>query len=323
MAVRRPAEDREDGRRWLERRRTPSSTRSWWPRSSGTASWSFPTCSTPPSGIATAAPSTRPSPGGQSGDTRPLAERSRYEQSFVQCINLWEDGPDVRPLTFHPGDRAAAAALLRVDAVRLWHDQALYKESGGRETDAHQDQPYWPIAEPTTVTAWVPFDGSTLASGAMGYLAGSHTVGLRRFVNIFYGEPEDLLADPALDGLEPTFVEVPAGSVAFHHGLTAHLAMPNTTDRPRRVHTMIYFADGCTRGSQVPALRRRSPERRGRRPHRQSGHPDRLAAARRRPAADTRVLSPVGDPRRPPLSVARPSRWRRPGSTHRRRCRAR
>ena len=186
----------------------------------------------------------------RSGDTRPLAERSRYEQSFVQCINLWEDGPDVRPLTFHPAIARTAAALLRVDAVRLWHDQALYKESGGRETDPHQDQPYWPIAEPTTVTAWVPFDGSTFASGAMGYLAGSHAVGLRKFVNIFQGEPEDLLADPALDGLEPTFVEVPAGAVAFHHGLTAHLAMPNTTDRPRRVHTMIYFADGCTRGSR-------------------------------------------------------------------------
>ena len=54
-----------------------------------------------------------------------------------------------------PATRIArtAAALLGVDAVRLWHDQALYKESGGRETDPHQDLPYWPIAEPTTVTA--------------------------------------------------------------------------------------------------------------------------------------------------------------------------
>ena len=47
-------------------------------------------------------------------------------------------------------------------------------------------------------------------------------------------------------------MEVPRGSVAFHHGLTVHLALPNTTDRVRRVHTMIYFADGCTRGSQAP-----------------------------------------------------------------------
>jgi hypothetical protein len=44
-------------------------------------------------------------------------------------------------------------------------------------------------------------------------------------------------------------VEVPAGAVAFHHGLTFHLAGPNRTERLRRVHTAIYFRDGSTRGS--------------------------------------------------------------------------
>ena len=86
----------------------------------------------------------------------------------------------------------------------------------------------------------------------MGYVAGSHQIGLRRFVNIFFGEPEDLLARPELADREPTFVEVPRGSVAFHHGLTAHLAGANATNRVRRVHTMIYFADGCTRGAEHP-----------------------------------------------------------------------
>lgn len=184
----------------------------------------------------------------QAHERRPLEERSRYEQSFVQCMNLWEDDEAVRALTFHPRIARAAADLLRVPAVRLWHDQALYKEAGGRATDAHQDQPYWPIAEPTTITAWIPFDGSTIANGAMGYVAGSHRSGLRRFVNIFFGEPEDLLAHPDIAGADPRFVEVPRGAVAFHHGLTAHLAGANETDAVRRVHTMIFFADGCTRG---------------------------------------------------------------------------
>lgn len=181
-----------------------------------------------------------------------LEEKSRYEQSFIQCINLWEDHPLVRPLTFHPKVGQAAAALLRVPAVRLWHDQALCKEPGGRETDAHQDHPYWPIRETASITAWIPFEGSTLASGAMGYLPGSHAIGLRRFVNIFFGEPRDLLADPEVAGIETVFVEVPHGSVAFHHGLTVHLAKPNTTDGPRPVHTMIYFPDGSTRGYPHP-----------------------------------------------------------------------
>lgn len=141
-------------------------------------------------------------------DRRSLAEKSRYEQSFIQCQNLWEDHPEVRPLNFHPRVAQAAAELLGVERIRLWHDQALYKEPGGRETDAHQDHPYWPIEEPLTVTAWIPFEGSTLESGAVGYLPGSHRSGLREFVNIFRGQPDDLLSRPEPAGAEPVFVEV-------------------------------------------------------------------------------------------------------------------
>ena len=183
-------------------------------------------------------------------DLRPQGERSPYEQSFQQCMNLWEDYPDIRPLTFHQRIGEAAAALLGADAIRLWHDQALYKRAHGRETDAHQDQPYWPIAETDTITAWIPFQGSTLANGAMGYLPGSHQAGVRKFQNIFQAESTDeLLSRPELASIEPVYVEVPAGSVAFHAGMTVHMAKPNTTDDDRAVHTMIMFADGCTRGS--------------------------------------------------------------------------
>jgi ectoine hydroxylase-related dioxygenase (phytanoyl-CoA dioxygenase family) len=185
-------------------------------------------------------------------DTVPLHEKSRYQQSFLQCMNLWEDFVDVRPLTFHQRLGQAAAELLGVDAVRLWHDQALYKQAGGRATDPHQDHPYWPIKETASVTAWIPFEGSTLESGAMAYLPGSHTVGLRKFVNIFFGEPHDILSDPEVVDIEPVFVEVPKGSVAFHHGLTVHLANANATDRDRAVHTIIYFPDGSTRGYPYP-----------------------------------------------------------------------
>ena len=113
-------------------------------------------------------------------DNRQLGEKTPYEQSFIQCINLWEDAPGVRPLTFHPIVCEAAARILGVERLRLWHDQALYKEAGGRLTDPHQDQPYWPMVETDTITAWIPFDGSTHATGCMGYVPGSHAVGLKR-----------------------------------------------------------------------------------------------------------------------------------------------
>jgi len=183
-----------------------------------------------------------------SNDHRTLAEKSAYEQSFTQCINLWEDNPEVLPLTFHRKISEAAALLIGVPALRLWHDQALYKESGGRYTEPHQDQPYWPMEERDTLTAWIPFDGSSQETGCMGYVPGSHLVGLRKFVNIFSADENvKILEDPKIGGVPPVYVEVPRGAIAFHHGLTVHMAKPNRSARTRRVHTMIYFRDGATR----------------------------------------------------------------------------
>jgi len=196
-------------------------------------------------------------------DRRALAEKSRYEQSFLQCINLWEDYPALRALTFHPRICETAATLLGVERIRLWHDQALYKEAGGRETDAHQDQPYWPITEADALTAWIPLVDVDETVGCMGYVPGSHAVGLRRFVNIFLGEPEKVLDRPELGGVAPVFVPARRGDVLFHHALTVHLAHANRSDRVRRVHTAIFFRDGSTR---APIGIHQSVDRQGIRP---------------------------------------------------------
>jgi len=60
-------------------------------------------------------------------DARKLEEKSAYEQSFIQCQNLWEDRPQVRALTFHSAITGMAARLIGAKRLRLWHDQALYK----------------------------------------------------------------------------------------------------------------------------------------------------------------------------------------------------
>lgn len=181
-------------------------------------------------------------------DTRALGEKSLYEQSFTQCINLWEDNPEVLPLTFHPKISEAAAMLIGVPRLRLWHDQALYKDAGGRYTEPHQDQPYWPMDEIDTLSAWITFDGSTRENGCMAYVPGSHLVGVKKFVNIFTADEKvKILEEPKIAAVPPVYVEVPRGAVAFHHGLTVHLAGANHSARTRRVHTMIYFRDGATR----------------------------------------------------------------------------
>jgi hypothetical protein len=183
-------------------------------------------------------------------DRRALSEKTPYEQSFIQCQYLWEDFPEVGGLTFHPKLGALVGELLGAPRVRLWHDQALYKEVGGRETEAHQDHPYWPIAELDTLTAWIPLVPVDDATGCMGYIPGSHQ-GEAHFVDIFTapGAGQALLDQQTA---EPVFVPCKAGDVIFHHGLTVHMARPNRSDRTRRVYTAIYFADGLTRGSERP-----------------------------------------------------------------------
>jgi ectoine hydroxylase-related dioxygenase (phytanoyl-CoA dioxygenase family) len=185
------------------------------------------------------------------GDTRRLDEKSPYEQSFLQCQYVWEDFPEIRPLTFHPKIGELAAALIGAKRVRLWHDQALYKEAGGRETEAHQDQPYWPIAEADTATVWIPFDATDNETGCMGYVPGSHR-GEAEFVDIFRTPGDGKRLEEKYAETPPVFVHCEPGDVIFHHGLTTHLAKANQSDHTRRVYTAIYFADGSHRHGDRP-----------------------------------------------------------------------
>jgi ectoine hydroxylase-related dioxygenase (phytanoyl-CoA dioxygenase family) len=185
-----------------------------------------------------------------SDDHRELSEKNLYEQTFVQCMRLWEDRPDVRPFTFHPKLCAAASALLKTDRVRLWHDQALYKTPGGRKTDAHLDYPFWPVVEQDLVSVWIPFQHVQPGGGMMSYVQGSHRIGYTEFVDIGQlhgGEAFDLLKEPQIAALPLVPVPAKKGSAIFHHACTIHAADPNETDATRRVFTMAYMADGCHR----------------------------------------------------------------------------
>jgi ectoine hydroxylase-related dioxygenase (phytanoyl-CoA dioxygenase family) len=187
------------------------------------------------------------------GDDRELAAKSSYEQSFVQCMRLWETDADVAPLTFHPRLAQAAAQLLGVERVRIWQDQALYKEPGGRITDPHQDAPFWPIGDAPLVSAWIPLDGSNAENGAIGYVPGSHRLGQLKTVNLLdTSEAYDILADPAIAGRQPIYVEAAKGSVVWHHGMTVHAALANTSGTTRRAFTVVYIADGCRRAKPWP-----------------------------------------------------------------------
>ena len=81
-----------------------------------------------------------------SADALPMEQRDTYGKAFLQIMNLWTESDAVREFVF--GKRLAniASQLMRVSGVRLYHDQALYKEPGGGITPWHADQYYWPVS---------------------------------------------------------------------------------------------------------------------------------------------------------------------------------
>ena len=183
-------------------------------------------------------------------DERVIKDRSEYEQSFTQCQNLWEDYIDIRKLTFDQRVCKIASKLLDTEAIRLWHDQALVKESGGRETDPHHDQPYWPIKETKTITAWIPLCDIDETNGQLGFYSGSHKIKDKKFINIFSGKVDEnnFLETANVSPDQISYQVMKEGDVSFHHGLTFHRAKSNISNYDRIVHTAIFFADGCTRG---------------------------------------------------------------------------
>lgn len=188
------------------------------------------------------------------GDVRTLADKTTYEQSFIQCMRLWETNADIAPLTCDARLAGIATQLLGTQGVRLWQDQALYKEPGGRETTPHQDQTFWPIGDEPLVSAWIPLADVTLTDGAMAYVPGSHKAGRLKVVDITHtSEPYDILAAPALNGATPQWVPVRAGSVIWHHGLTVHQAARNESDHTRRAFTVVYIGDAARRIRDWPA----------------------------------------------------------------------
>tara|TARA_X000001036_G_scaffold354195_1_gene335709 strand:- start:642 stop:1232 length:591 start_codon:yes stop_codon:yes gene_type:complete len=137
-----------------------------------------------------------------------------------------------------------------VSKLRVWHDQALVKEAGGRETDPHHDQPYWPIKETNTITAWIPFCDVSEKNGQMGFYPGSHKVQESQFINIFSGKVDDseLIDIPQIKDIKVDYQDLKLGDVSFHHGLTFHRAKSNDSSEDRMVHTVIFFEDGSKRG---------------------------------------------------------------------------
>jgi ectoine hydroxylase-related dioxygenase (phytanoyl-CoA dioxygenase family) len=180
-------------------------------------------------------------------EKRKLEDRDTYGKAFLQITNLWEVDDDVKKFTLAKRFAGIAAQLLGVESVRIYHDQALYKEPGGGHTPWHQDQYYWPLDTDNTVTMWMPLVDISKRMGMLTFASHSHKNGFLENVPISDESDamlERYIADHNFAVESPAFMA--AGDATWHYGWTLHSASGNASDTiTREVMTIIYFADGA------------------------------------------------------------------------------
>lgn len=179
-------------------------------------------------------------------EKRKMQDRDTYGKAFLQIMNLWRVDEPVKQFVLSKRLAKIAANLMGVENVRLYHDQALFKEPGGGPTPWHQDQYYWPIDTNNTITMWMPLVDIDVDMGMLTFASGSFDKG-----SIFDHEISDE-SESAFDDYvkEKNFPisrakTMKAGDATFHRGFTIHNAPGNDSDKMREVMTIIYIADGA------------------------------------------------------------------------------
>lgn len=171
----------------------------------------------------------------------PMEQRDTYSKAFLQIMNIWTKSEEVREFVFGKRLAQIAADLMEVEGVRLYHDQALFKEPGGGFTPWHADQYYWPLASDKTITAWVPLQATPLEMGPLEFSAKSHQLVEGRSLKISDNSEQLIQQKLRINDFEHVVEPYDLGEVSFHSGWVFHRAGPNNSQQMRQVMTMIYM----------------------------------------------------------------------------------
>ncbi|MDD9988255.1 MAG: phytanoyl-CoA dioxygenase family protein [Spirochaetaceae bacterium] len=165
--------------------------------------------------------------------------------AFLQTLNMRFDNDGMRRFCLSRRFGGIVAALTRSAAVRIYHEQALFKQPGGTDSHWHQDQYYWPVATDRAVGLWTPLVDCTEEMGAMRFVVGSHRYGNLSGTHISDESARFFDDFIAREGL--TVYQVPrmkAGDCSFHLAWTVHGAPGNRSQEMREAMVVTYYPDG-------------------------------------------------------------------------------
>lgn len=179
-------------------------------------------------------------------DSRPLQQRDTYGQAFTQALNLGRFDQQILQLSHAKRFAHLAAQLLGVDRVRMFLEEAFFKEPGSQVTPWHQDQSAVPFGSAQIVTLWIPLVPVQEPLGMLRFAARSHLDGAFGPPDIS-AETDRTLGQRIAEKNYPIVATGPMqlGDISAHAGWTMHSAGPNQTRTRRDVYSLHYFADGA------------------------------------------------------------------------------
>ncbi|WP_339333112.1 MULTISPECIES: phytanoyl-CoA dioxygenase family protein [unclassified Croceitalea] len=171
----------------------------------------------------------------------PIDKRDTYGKAFLQLFNLWEKDETIKQLVFSKRLAKLATDLMQINGVRIYHDQALFKEAGGGITPWHADQYYWPLSSDKAITAWIPLQETPLEMGPLEFSEGSQEIITGRELSISDESEEKIRKNLKINNFNHVIEPFDIGEVSFHSGWIFHRAGANTTKKNRNVMTIIYM----------------------------------------------------------------------------------
>ena len=163
---------------------------------------------------------------------------------FLQKLNLRYHSDGVAKFVFARRFAKIVVDLMRIDGVRIFHEQALFKEPKGAITPWHQDQYYWPLATNNAMGMWMPLVDISISMGPIRFASASHLNGFIGQYRIS-DESESVFKEFIEEKRYKTWQQpMYAGDATFHNGWTIHGATENHTHHMREAMIVTYYEDG-------------------------------------------------------------------------------
>ena len=167
---------------------------------------------------------------------------------FLSLEMMWLDNALIREFVLSSRIAKICAELLSVKKIRLYHDNALVKESGCGRTPWHYDDDHFPLKTNDVITAWIPAQAIPIEMGPLTFAKPLDVYKLVKDIKFNeFDTSYDVKINDVFKNNDVSIVEEPfeLGEVSFHHNLSFHTASENKTTQSRIVLANTYFADGA------------------------------------------------------------------------------